>query len=180
MSWFQFGHSGTLQYRHSHFKHCIHSTFLTRMKPHTLGTLLVALQFGALAALLLMAAPALIGQPFRPWAWLLMGLSGLVGLWALLANRPGNFNIRPTPHANGKLVAHGPYRWIRHPMYTAVNLLGLGCALALGSALAWMLWAALSLVLLVKALLEERWMTALHPEYAQYQAHSRRFIPFIW
>jgi len=149
------------------------------MKPHTLGSLLVALQFGALGALGLTAAPALMRQPFQPWAWLLIGLSGGIGIWALLANRPGNFNIRPTPHAQGKLVAHGPYRWIRHPMYTAVSLAGLGCALALGTVVAWLLWAVLCLVLLVKALLEERWMAALHPAYAQYQARTRRFIPFI-
>jgi protein-S-isoprenylcysteine O-methyltransferase Ste14 len=118
-------------------------------------------------------------QQLQVLAWLALGLSGMVGLWALLANRPGNFNIHPTPRADGKLVAHGPYRWIRHPMYTAVSLLGLACALALGSALAWLLWLVLSLVLLVKALLEERWMTALHPSYAQYQARTRRFIPFL-
>lgn len=149
------------------------------MKPHTLGSLLVALQFGALCALGLMATPALVRQPLHPWAWLAIGLSGVVGLWALATNRPGNFNIRPTPHPQGKLVAHGPYRWVRHPMYTAVSLAGLGCALALGTIVAWLLWAGLSLVLLVKALLEERWMAALHPSYAQYRARTRRFIPFI-
>jgi protein-S-isoprenylcysteine O-methyltransferase Ste14 len=149
------------------------------MKPHTLGSLLVTAQFGTLGALVFLAAPSLMQAPFQALAWLSLGLSGIVGLWALLANRPGNFNIRPTPHAQGKLVAHGPYRWIRHPMYTAVSLAGLACALALGSALAWLLWLVLSLVLLAKALLEERWMTALHPSYARYQARTRRFIPFI-
>lgn len=149
------------------------------MKPHTLGTLLVALQFGTLGGLVLLAAPKLVQQPHQAWAWLAIGLSGGVGLWALLANRPGNFNIHPAPRADGKLIAHGPYRWIRHPMYTAVSLLGLACALALGSVLAWLLWAVLSLVLLVKALLEERWMAALHPSYAHYMARTRRFIPFL-
>jgi protein-S-isoprenylcysteine O-methyltransferase Ste14 len=149
------------------------------MKPHTLGSLLVAAQFGTLAALLLLAAPHLMQAPFQVMAWLSLGLSGVLGFWALLANRPGNFNIRPTPHAQGQLIAHGPYRWIRHPMYTAVSLLGLACALALGSALAWLLWLVLSLVLLAKALLEERWMAALHPSYARYQARTRRFIPFV-
>ena len=149
------------------------------MKPHTLGSLLVALQFGALGALVLLAAPKLMQQPFQPWTWLAIGLSGVVGLSALLANRPGNFNIHPAPRTDGKLVAHGPYRWVRHPMYTAVSLLGLACALALGSVLAWLLWGVLSLVLLFKARLEERWMTALHPSYAHYMARTRRFIPFL-
>jgi protein-S-isoprenylcysteine O-methyltransferase Ste14 len=149
------------------------------MKPRTLGSLLVAVQFGTLGALIILTIPRLMQPALPASAWLAMVLSGFVGLWALAANRPGNFNIHPIPRADGKLVAHGPYRWIRHPMYTAVSLAGLACALALGSALAWLLWLVLSLVLLVKALLEERWMTALHPDYVQYQARTRRFIPFI-
>ena len=149
------------------------------MKPRTLGSLLVAVQFGTLGALIILTVPRLMQPALPASAWLAMVLSGFVGLWALAANRPGNFNIHPIPRADGKLVAHGPYRWIRHPMYTAVSLLGMACALVLGSALAWLLWLVLSLVLLVKALLEERWMTALHPDYVQYQARTRRFIPFI-
>ena len=149
------------------------------MKTRTLGSLLVTAQFGSLGALIVIAAPSLMQQAFQPLAWMALGMSAMVGLWALTANRPGNFNIHPSPRTDGKLVMYGPYRWIRHPMYTAVNLLGLACALAQGSSLTWLLWLVLSLVLLAKALLEERWMTALHPDYASYQARTRRFIPFI-
>jgi protein-S-isoprenylcysteine O-methyltransferase Ste14 len=149
------------------------------MKPRTLGNLLVAIQFASLGALIVLAAQKLMQQPVPALAWLAFGLSGMVGLWALLANRPGNFNIHPTPRANGKLVAHGPYHWIRHPMYTAVMLLGLACVLIRGEALTWLLWGVLCLVLLIKAVLEERWMAALHPSYAHYQARTRWFIPFL-
>lgn len=149
------------------------------MKPHTLGNLLVAVQFGTLGALTVLAAPKFMQQPVPALAWLALALSGVVGVWALAANRPGNFNIHPTPRADGMLVAHGPYRWIRHPMYTSVMLLGIGCALTLGSALAWLLLGVLCLMLLIKALLEERWMTALHPSYAPYQARTHRFIPYL-
>jgi protein-S-isoprenylcysteine O-methyltransferase Ste14 len=37
----------------------------------------------------------------------------------------------------------------------------------------------LCLVLVSKAVLEERWMAALHPSYAHYQARTRWFIPFL-
>lgn len=149
------------------------------MKPRTLGNLLVAIQFVSLGVLIVLAAQKLVLQPVPASAWLAFGLSGLVGLWALLANRPGNFNIHPTPRANGKLVAHGPYRWIRHPMYTAVMLLGLACVLMRGDVLAWLFWGGLCLVLVSKAVLEERWMMALHPSYAHYQSRTRWFIPYL-
>ncbi len=149
------------------------------MNPHTLGKLLVAGQFGSLGALIIMAAPMRMQPTLPALAWLALGLSAVVGLWALAANRPGNFNIHPTPRAGGKLVAHGPYRWIRHPMYTAVMLLGVACALTSGALLAWLLLVFLCLMLLGKAVLEERWMLALHPDYAHYRARTRWFIPFV-
>lgn len=149
------------------------------MNLHTLGKLLVLGQLGSLVALVVLAAPRIVQHPVPALAWLALGLSALVGLWALTANRPGNFNIHPTPRAGGKLVAHGPYRWIRHPMYSAVMLFGLACVLTRADALAWLLWGVLCLVLLGKAVLEERWMAALHPDYAPYQKRTRRFIPFL-
>lgn len=149
------------------------------MNPHTIGKLLVLGQFGTLGALMVLAAPQVMQPAVPALAWLAFGLSGTVGLWALLANRPGNFNIHPTPRANGRLVAHGPYRWIRHPMYTAVMLLGLACVLTRGDVLVWLLWGILCLVLAAKAVLEERWMAALHPSYAHYQSRTRWFIPYL-
>ncbi|OIP17059.1 MAG: hypothetical protein AUK51_08820 [Comamonadaceae bacterium CG2_30_59_20] len=149
------------------------------MNAHTLGKLLVLGQFGSLGALVVLAAAQFMQHSAPALVWLALGLSGLMGVWALTANQPGNFNIHPTPRAGGKLVAHGPYRWIRHPMYTAVMLLGLACALTLGNVMAWLLWGVLCVMLVSKAVLEERWMAALHPTYAQYQARTRWFIPFL-
>ena len=57
-----------------------------------------------------------------PAALVPLALSALLGVWTLAWNRPGNFNIRPEPKAGGQLVTGGPYRLMRHPMYTAVLL----------------------------------------------------------
>ena len=148
------------------------------MNQKIVGNVLVTLQFVILAVL--------AGMAWTHWqaadqitSWALLSLSAGVGLWALAANRPGNFNIHPTPHPKGQLVAHGPYRWIRHPMYTAVMLLGAALAWGLASPVAWLLWALLFGVLLTKALLEERWMLQAHPAYAAYRAGTRRFIPYL-
>lgn len=149
------------------------------MNPKLLGNLLVSIQFGTLAVLALLAWGGWPTSVDHTVAWLLLGLSGMVGLWALSANRPGNFNIHPTPHQDGELIQHGPYRWIRHPMYTSVLLFGAALAVVTPSLAAWGLWALLASALLSKALLEERWMTQKHPDYATYLAGTRRFIPFL-
>jgi protein-S-isoprenylcysteine O-methyltransferase Ste14 len=144
-----------------------------------IGSALVALQFALIGALAVRAAPAFVGGLAHAGAWA-MGIAGvMLGLWALYRNRPGNFNIRPTPRAGGHLVDQGPYRWIRHPMYTAVIACGLACAWAEASTWSWLGAAALTGVLSTKALLEERWMRAEHPGYAAYCARTSRFLPGV-
>jgi protein-S-isoprenylcysteine O-methyltransferase Ste14 len=153
-------------------------TPVKRSRDH-LGTALVAAQLGLMATLALWAAPPLLqGRAPLP-AWALAAIGALLGGWTLLHNRPGNFNIRPTPRAGGYLVRSGPYRWIRHPMYTAVLACAAACAWAVVSPWAWFAFAALAAVLVVKAHFEERWMLQSHPGYADYRARTRRFLPFI-
>lgn len=144
------------------------------------GRLLVALQFGLLAVLGLLGADALAAGSVANGAWWVLGLGLALGSWALACNRPGNFNIQPTPREGGHLVQSGPYRWIRHPMYSAVLLVAVALAWAAGGAGAWLALALLTAVLTVKARLEERWMCARHEGYSAYQRRSRRFVPWLF
>ncbi len=149
------------------------------MNLSTQGSILVTLQFGILALLAWLTWPH-----WQAGSWggasAALWLAGIfTGLWAVASNRPGNFNIRPAPKAGGRLVQHGPYRWIRHPMYSALLLIAAGCALAVATLAACLLWLALAAVLSAKAALEEAWMTEAHPEYAGYRARTRRFLPWL-
>lgn len=144
------------------------------------GRLLVALQFAILSGLAL--ASAFHGLVARPGAWALglWALGMVVGAGAVWANRPGNFNIRPVPKEGGRLIEHGPYRWIRHPMYTSVLLLAAGCAVFLDTVTGAVWWCVLLAVLSVKAVQEERLMRQVHPRYAVYRARTKRFLPFVF
>ena len=144
------------------------------------GSLLVALQLALLAGLLLLALPAALGQRVPAIAWALAAAGVALGLWALAANRPGNFNIRPTPREGGLLVQRGPYRWIRHPMYTALLVWGTGCAWASATAAGWACLVGLVAVLAIKAGLEERLMHQAHPAYTAYAARTWRFVPWVY
>ena len=145
-----------------------------------IGTALVALQFVLIVALAVLAAPAFLHRQAPAGAWGMVVAASMLGLWALNANRPGNFNIHPTPRAGGHLVQEGPYRWIRHPMYTAVIACGLAAAWAGASIWGWLGAAALAATLAAKARFEERWMLVEHPGYAAYRAHSWRFLPGLY
>lgn len=150
------------------------------MSGENLGRTLVALQFALMGLLAWLAAPAFPRPDLASPPWGLLSAAVVLGLWALSANRPGNFNIRPTPRTGARLVQRGPYRWIRHPMYSAVLLAGLAGVLAADGALrtsAGAVWLLLFAVLWIKSGLEERWLAARHPAYRAYQRRTRRFVP---
>jgi protein-S-isoprenylcysteine O-methyltransferase Ste14 len=150
------------------------------------GQALVALQFGLMALLAALAVHALMAAggppgPGRLGLGVVLGLTGLLlGGAAVAANRPGNFNIHPAPRTGGQLVTHGPYRWLRHPMYSAVLLLAAAAALVAASTAALLAWVGLLCTLAAKASLEERWLRQVHPAYAELQARTWRFVPGLF
>ena len=83
-------------------------------------------------------------------------------------------------HLPFRIVTRGPYRYVRHPLYLANILQGVGYTLAGGS-----LWvmplAAYGAFNMLKALLqEESYLSETFPGYASYQAKTARLIPFIY
>jgi protein-S-isoprenylcysteine O-methyltransferase Ste14 len=76
------------------------------------------------------------------------------------------------------VVSSGIYRYIRHPIYTGDLLLLAGLQLALNS---WLVLGVLAPALIVfrRALVEERQLDQALPDYADYRARTKRFIPFV-
>lgn len=147
---------------------------------HRLGSTLVALQFTLLLALALLVWPALARAEFGLAGVGLLVLSVALGGWTLLHNRLGNFNIHPQPKTSGYLVVDGPYRHMRHPMYSAVLLLAGALAVVAGLWIAAVVWLALLAVLWRKAELEERWLTERYPDYSAYRSRTKRFVPGLF
>ena len=127
-----------------------------------------------------MAGPRLLRGDIPAACVLLAVLSVGLGVWTLAYNRLGNFNIHPEPKASGRLVTRGPYRLIRHPMYSAVLLGAAALASCASPGLGWAAWVALVLVLWLKSSLEERWLCERHPQYQAYCLSSKRFVPWVF
>ena len=137
--------------------------------------LLVFLQF-LLIGLILIPKKS---TPLCPFWWAFVLLSGVVALWTFRHNRLGNFNIVPDIREDAQLITTGPYRYIRHPMYSALFFGMLGVVCYLSHWLNWLFLALMVAVLYLKASKEERLWCDHHEAYTCYREGTKYFIPFI-
>lgn len=137
---------------------------------------LVVIQF-ALIALVMFTGP------LWPTHWGLQGMmvmGGVIGLWAFLAMGLGNIRAFPEIPQHGRFVVHGPYRWVRHPMYTSVLVITLAWMVEHPLPFRMALWVGLLMILLVKLRYEESLLIERFPEYDAYRRQAKRLIPFVW
>jgi len=79
-----------------------------------------------------------------------------------------------------KLVERGPYSLVRHPIYTAHLLLGLGTAMGSGRLFAFAGLASFVVGFWIKLKQEERLLLRSFPdEYPAYQARVKALIPYV-
>ncbi len=104
----------------------------------------------------------------------------LIGAWAIITMKLSNFNVVPDLKENSKLVTYGPYKYIRHPMYSALLLATLPIVLNNFSVYNITLWIILFVDLLLKLNYEESLLEKRFIEYEFYKKQSKRLIPFIF
>ena len=138
----------------------------------------------------MLIVPALPGHvlsgrilPQSAW-WPALGVVVLAAglLFTVWARRVlgGNWSGTVTLKAGHELVRSGPYRYVRHPIYTGLLLGYVGCALAVGE------WRGVVACLIVaagfwrKLKLEERWMIETFGDgYRRYRGETAALIPFL-
>jgi len=103
----------------------------------------------------------------------------IILLWArvILA---GNWSADVVLKENHELIVRGPYRHVRHPIYTGIILMALGGVLLWGTTTALALMFLLPAFLWRKLLQEERLMTQHFPDaYPLYRARVKALVPFV-
>jgi protein-S-isoprenylcysteine O-methyltransferase Ste14 len=112
--------------------------------------------------------------------------AALLGLLAALLFQSG---LRATRHralslafsraTPPKLVISGPYRQVRHPLYSAYVLFWSSCALLAGTAAVALLVAGIAVLYVIAARMEEADIMAskLAPEYSKYRAATGMLLP---
>ena len=119
-------------------------------------------------------------DPWRAGAGLVFFAAGLAfSIWARIhigRNWGGPMSQKNEP----ELVASGPYRLVRHPIYSGILVALIGTALALSWA--WLIAVALAGVYFVySAVVEERNLTKQLPDlYPAYKRSTKMLVPFIF
>jgi|ERR1700685_1239704 len=154
--------------------------------PLEIGLLFLA-WVGSFVPLIWVASPAFsfAEYPLRIGPFVAGVMCLVIGLWLFYrshADLGTNWSITLEVREEHQLITQGVYRWVRHPMYSALVLYSVGQALVIPN------WAAgLSNLIAIAVLFalrvgaEERMMAQqFGNEYAAYTERTKRLIPRVW
>jgi protein-S-isoprenylcysteine O-methyltransferase Ste14 len=101
--------------------------------------------------------------------------------WCAAANHFLAASSRIQSERGQTVVQHGPYRFVRHPLYASRIVLIIGTALTLGSWIALVPAVLNALLLVLRTSLEDRMLTTELPGYREYAKHvPGRLVPGLW
>ncbi len=102
----------------------------------------------------------------------------LLAVWARRSFPSGSFRVMEAPSGGG-LIKRGPYRVIRHPMYTAALLVLWSGVLS--HAAPWSLAAGVIVTSVVAARIvhEERLLRGRYADFAEYAKSTKAVVPFV-
>ncbi len=121
-----------------------------------------------------------MAHPLLPIAGLVLCLLGFaLAIWARV-HLGRNWGMPMSLKAEPDLVTSGPYRVIRHPIYSGIMLAMLGAACVGGAP--WLVAFVLTTPYFIySALTEERMLVQQFPEqYPAYRQRTKALIPLIW
>ena len=119
-------------------------------------------------------------DPVRAALGLVLFVLGLgFAIWARL-NIGRNWGTPMTQKNDPELVTSGPYRLVRHPIYSGILVAGVGTALALS----WLWLAAVGLAgiyFIYSATVEEGFLTERFPDaYPAYKRSTKMLVPYVF
>ena len=143
------------------------------------GKVLVAIQFLCLGVLALIPYSARGSAAAK-----VVGTCFIVAALAILLVAVGNLRlaltIMPEPKVGAPFITQGIYKFVRHPMYLGVIMIGIGLTLIKFSLLGLILTGILIVDLKVKHRYEDRLLLEKWPQARAYQEQVGALFPKVW
>jgi len=118
---------------------------------------------------------------FKTFGALVLVISLGISFLTMLENPYSSAVVRVQKDRGQTVISTGPYRYVRHPMYTSGCLFFLGTALLLGSWYGVLCTPVFVALFALRAVQEERVLREELEGYGAYMARVRyRFFPRIW
>lgn len=145
----------------------------------TRGEWWVVVQVVLLAAVGILppAGPKVVSAPAAAVSVALIGMIMLVAGAIALGS---NLSVLPLPREDARVVRHGIYRWVRHPIYVGVILLTVAWTVYRGDLLHVVLAVSTGVFYAAKASREERYLQQRFPDYEGYRRRTWRFVPWVY
>lgn len=113
-----------------------------------------------------------------PISGLILGSIGCLLMYSSLASLGKNFSGTSGTYTTHQLITSGPYRYIRHPYYTATAAIITGLALLLSSLAIFCLGSLLVYLLNIRSYAEEHELRELFGEaFKTWEATTGKFLP---
>ena len=121
----------------------------------------------------------------RTWrlapAWAGVELFGVaIVVWAIGTMKPHRVNPLPEVRHDAQLITGGPYRFVRHPIYSGGLIAMLAFVLNAPTIFGGIAWLILLVNLLIKLNYEETLLTQRFPDYVTYRQRTWKLLPFVY
>ena len=108
-------------------------------------------------------------------------LGYMLSTWVLFANTYASGVVRIQTDRDHEVITTGPYRMVRHPMYSGTILAMMAMPLILGSIWAFIPTGIIIGVIILRTVLEDRSLQEELVGYKEYTEHTRyRLFPGLW
>jgi len=101
-----------------------------------------------------------------------------VSVWARRSFPKNSFRVVANP-GSASMITRGPYRLIRHPMYSAALIFIWAAVLSHLSPWTLVLGVVVTSVVVARVVVEERLLRARYAEYDAYARTTKALIPFV-
>jgi protein-S-isoprenylcysteine O-methyltransferase Ste14 len=138
----------------------------------------------AFPLLLVVAAIAVLAVTGNLLTWSPLVIAVQVGavalnVWARRSFRAGTFRVSAAP-GGPAIIRHGPFRFIRHPMYAAALLFVWAGIASHPSAFTLAIGVAVTVVAISRVIAEERLLRAKYPDYEGYARTTKALVPYVF